>query len=79
MGDMDLAEVALRVRPAGRFDDGSIFVELLEVSVGICLNSALVELQMLLRIVAVAVGRVGETHCWRSLAARRPIVANIGS
>jgi len=47
MGDMDLMELAPRVRPAGRFDDGSIFVEMLEAGVGIGLERALVELQML--------------------------------
>ena len=33
MGNMDLVELAPRVRPASRFDDGSIFVEMLEAGV----------------------------------------------
>ena len=57
---MDLVELAPCKRPASDFDDGSIFVEMLEAGVGIGLEWSLVELQMLFRIFALAVGRVGE-------------------
>ena len=56
MGNMDLVELAPRVRPASRFDDGSIFVEMLEAGVGVGLERPLVELQMPLRMFALAVG-----------------------
>ena len=75
---MDLVELAPRVRPASRFDDGSIFIELPEAGVGIGLEGSLVELQVLLRVFALAVGRVGEPHGWRGLVARGPVVADIG-
>ena len=78
MGNMDLVELTPRVRPACGFDDGSIFVELLEAGIGVGLEHALVEFQVLLRMFALAVGRVGEPHSRRGLVTRGAVVANIG-
>src|SRR6266849_6231973 len=60
MCDMDLVELAPRVRPARHFDDGSIFIEMLEACVGVGLERPLVELQVPARVLSLAVGRVGE-------------------
>jgi hypothetical protein len=53
------------VSPARRFDDHSIIVKDVGASVYVGLEHALVELQMLLRMFALAVGQVGEPHGWR--------------
>lgn len=78
MGDVDLVELAPCVCPAGDFNDGSCFVELLEASIGIGLQCALVELEMLAWVLALAVGRVGEPDGRRGRISGRSIIANVG-
>ena len=74
---MYLVELASRMRPAGDFDDRSRFIEILETGVSIGLECALVELQMLPRVLALAVGRVGEPNGGRGQVSGWPVVANI--
>jgi hypothetical protein len=62
MSDMDLVKLAPRMGPAGDFVDRSCFVELLEASKGISLQSALVGLKMLPWVLTPAIGRVGEPY-----------------
>ena len=78
MRDVDLVELAPRVRPAGDFDDPSTFIKLMEAGVGIGLERTVVELQVLPGVLSLAVGRVGEPHGWRGRIARWPVIANIG-
>src|SRR5882757_1237547 len=77
MRDVDLVELAPCVGPACDFDDRFPFIEMLEPSVGIGLESALVELQVLLWVLSLAVGRVGEPDRWCGRISRWPIIANI--
>lgn len=58
--------------------DRSVFIELVESGVGIGLKHALEALQMLLRMLALTVGRVGESDGGRVGRARGPVVANVG-
>lgn len=62
---------------ARNFDDGSRLVELLEAGVGVSQESALVELQVLARVLPLAIGRVSEPDSGRDRVARWPVVANI--
>ena len=63
---------------AGDFDNASRLIELLEARVGVGLQRALVELQVPLRVLALAVRGVGEPYRGRGLVARGPVVAHIG-
>src|ERR1019366_6494878 len=78
MGDMDLVELAPGVRPAGDFDDRSIFVEMLEASIGVSLERTAIVLQVLAWVLALTIRRVGEPYGGGGRIARWPVVADIG-
>jgi len=59
-----IVKLAPDVGHAGRFLDRSAFVKLVEAGVGVGLKGALEVLQVTLRMLSLAVRRVGEPHCW---------------
>jgi hypothetical protein len=77
MRDVDRVELAPGVGPTGDFEDRSRLVEMLEAGVGVGLERTLVELQVLARVLSLAVGRVGEPDGRRGCVARWPVVADI--
>jgi hypothetical protein len=58
--------------------DPATFVEMLKSRVGVGLQRASVGLQVLLRMVAPSIGRVGEPHCRSSRIAAWPVIADVG-
>src|SRR5665213_660993 len=72
-----VVELAADVGHAGSFEDGTVFVELVEAGIGIGLQNALVVLQVPLRMLSLAIGRVGEPCGGSVLRSGRPIVANV--
>ena len=77
MRDVDLVELAPGVGPAGHFVDIAAFVKVMEAGVGVCLKRTLVEPEVLPRVLALAIRRVGEPYGGRGPIARRPVVADI--
>jgi hypothetical protein len=59
---MDLVELAAGVCPTRDFVDLASFIQMVEAGVGIGLKRIPVELQMLSRVLTLAIGRVGEPH-----------------
>ena len=75
---MDLVELAPGMGPAGDLVDRSSFVEMMEAGVGVGLESALIELDVLAWPLTLAVGRVGEPDGGRGGIAGGAVVANVG-
>src|ERR1019366_5996841 len=75
---MDVVELASGVGPAGNFIDGAVAVEMMKAGIRIGLQSALEVLQVLPRMLALAIFRVCEPDGRRSGFSRWPIVAHIG-
>ena len=65
------------MRPAGNFIDGAIAVQMVEPRVSVCLKTALEVLQMLPRVLALAIFRVREPDSRRGIFARGSVVAHI--
>jgi hypothetical protein len=78
MRDVDLVELAPRMGPARDFGDRSIFIKLLEACICICLERTLVELEVLLRVFGLAIGRVGEPDGRSGIFSGGPVIADIG-
>src|SRR5271156_602716 len=78
MRDMDLVELASGMRPTRHFVDRPSFVELLEACKSVGLQSALIVLQVLAWVFALAVGRVGEPYGRSDRIARWPVVPDVG-
>jgi hypothetical protein len=74
---MDLVELAPRVGPAGYFIDVAIPVQGMEPGIGICLKSALEVLQVSLRMLTLAILRIGKPDGWSGVLAGRPVVAHV--
>ena len=75
---MDVEELASDVRPAGGLGDAVAGEQLLEASIAVGMDDAAEVLQMRLRVLALAVGRVEEQRCRRPRAGERPLVADVG-
>jgi hypothetical protein len=75
---LQIVEVTPHVRPARRVLDANICIELIESRVGIGLQRPAKLFQMLRRVLAFAIRRVGEPHGGRGGVARRTIIADIG-
>lgn len=75
---MQIVEFAPHVRPARGFTDSPVGVKRVETGVGIGLQDACEGLEVALRVLALAVRRVGKPDRRWIVAARRSIVANIG-
>ena len=64
--------------PARRFQDVTLGIQGIEAGKGIGLQNALEEFQLGLRMLSLAVGRIGEPDGGRDFVSGRPIIADIG-
>ena len=78
MRDVQIVKLPAHVRPAGRLLNASGFVDLVEPRVAIRLQRAREVAQVRLRMLALAIRRVGEPHRRRRRVSRGPVVAHIG-
>ena len=77
VASMKVVELAPHVRPAGRFEDVAVDVELVEARIAVGLQHALEALQMRLHALTLAVGRIAKQHRRRIGAAARPVIAHV--
>ena len=75
---MNIEEFAPHMRPAGGLDNPSAGEQLVEPGIAVGVNDATEVLQMGLRMLAFAIGRVEEQSGRRPRAGKRPLIANIG-
>ena len=75
---MDLVKLAACMRPASDFINGAIAVQMMEPCIGVRLQAALEVLQMLPRMLALAILRVREPDSRRGIFTGGPVVAHIG-
>ncbi len=75
---MDVEELAADMRPAGRLGDPVAGEQLIEAGITVGVDDAAEVLQMLLRVLALAVRRIEEQRRRRACAGERPLVADIG-
>ena len=75
---MDIKEFAPHMRPAAGLDNPSAGEQFVEPGIAVGVNDAAEILQMRLRMLAFAVGRVEEQSRRRPRAGERPLVADIG-
>src|SRR5271157_1038540 len=78
MGYLQLVELAPYMRPAGRFLDGSALIKMMKARISIRLQSAAEPAQMLARMFAFPIGRVGEPYRGGCFIARWAIIPDIG-
>ena len=78
MNGVNVVKLAPCVRPAGNFVNRAAFVKVMKSSIGIGLERALEVLQMLPRMLALAIGLVSEPDCGRSIFPGGTLVAHIG-
>src|ERR1035437_1229250 len=78
MRDVDLVKLAPGMCPTGGFVDLAAFVEMMKSGVGIGLQCALVVLQVLPGMLALAVRRVSEPHGRSSCICGWPVIPHIG-
>ena len=74
---MDLVKLAACMRPAGDFINGAIAVQMMEPCIGVRLKAALEVLQMLPRMLALAILRVREPDGRRGIFPGGPVVTHI--
>src|ERR1019366_6201985 len=74
---MDLVELATSVSPARDLINGAIAVQMMEPCIGVRLQAALEVLQMLPRMLALAIFRVREPDGRRGIFPRGPVVTDI--
>ena len=77
MRDVQIVKLSAHVRPAGRFLNAPGFVHRIESRVAIRLQRAREIAEMRLRMLALAIRRVGEPHRRRCCVSRRTVVAHI--
>jgi hypothetical protein len=75
---MNVVELSPRMSPASYLVDNTAIVKMMKAGVGVGLQSTLKVLQMLARMLALAISRVGKPHCRWTLEPSRPIVTHIG-
>src|SRR5579862_2726131 len=78
MRHLQLVELAPHMGPARRFPDLSALVKMMKSCVGIRLQDAAEPAQMLARMFATSIWRVGKPYRWWSAIACRAIIAYIG-
>src|ERR1017187_7547506 len=74
---MDLVELTACMRPTRYFINGAIAVQMMEPGIGVRLKAALEVLQMLPRMLALAIFRVREPDGRRGIFPRGPVVTDI--
>lgn len=72
-----IKELAPDVCPTARFDDGAAGEQLVESGIAVGVDRPLEVLQVGPRVLTLAVGRVEEQRCRRSLATERPLITNV--
>ena len=72
-----IVKLAARMCPAGNFINGAIAVQMMEPCIGVRLQAALEVLQMLPRMLTLAILRVREPDSRRSISTRGPVIAHI--
>jgi hypothetical protein len=75
---MDIKEFAPHMRPATGLGNPTAGEQFVEPSIAVSMDDAPEVLQMRLRMLTFAVGRVEEQGSRRPRAGERPLVANIG-
>ena len=73
-----IVKMTPHVRPARRWFDATIFIELIESRIGIGLQRTAKPFQMLRGMFAFAIRRVGEPYGGGGGVARGTIIANVG-
>jgi hypothetical protein len=64
--------------PTGSFGDAITRKQLVEPGIAIGMDHASEPLQVLARVLALAIRRMEEQRCRRPVSAERPLVANVG-
>ena len=78
MRDVQVVELSAHMRPAGRFLNAPGFVHRIESRVAIGLQRAREIAEVRLRMLALAIRRVGEPHRRRCCVSRGAVIAHIG-
>jgi hypothetical protein len=75
---VDIKELTPHMCPTAGFDNPTTDEQFIEPGIAVGVNDAAKVLQMRLRMLALAIGRVKEQSRCRSRAGKRPLIANVG-